>query len=167
MQHLITMGLAFVLSMGSAFVPIVPFEIFLVGLGTHGISPWFGTVVVVCGGLGQMCGKLVFFFAGRGVRSRLSTRAKVTAEVEVAEHKGSSGRFAAIFEHAREHRGIAGAVTFVSGVIGIPPFAVTSVLAGAWRMSVVEFFVLGFCGRSIRFAVVLVAPDLVRSIPGL
>lgn len=161
------MGLAYVLSLGSAFVPVVPFELFLIGLGTHGISPWFGVVVVICGGLGQMTGKLVFFYAGRGVRSRLSSRASINTEVEAAEDRGSKSRFAKMFERARHNRGIAATVTFLSAGIGIPPFAVTSVLAGAWRMSVYEFGVLGFVGRSLRFAVVLIAPELVKSIPGI
>ena len=52
------------------------------------------------------------------------------------------------------------AVTAVSAFVGLPPFAVVSVLAGTVRMRWWLFAVIGLAGRFGRFLAILLAPGL-------
>lgn len=58
---------------------------------------------------------------------------------------------------------VAASTVFVSAPTGLPPFAIVSALAGAWRLRLSSFFVLGLAGRSARFAGVV----FVSHVPGL
>jgi membrane protein YqaA with SNARE-associated domain len=46
----------------------------------------------------------------------------------------------------------------VSGLVGLPPLAVVSPLAGAAAMRRRQFFLCGFAGRLGRFSVLALAP---------
>ena len=46
----------------------------------------------------------------------------------------------------------------VTDSTGLPPFALVSALAGGWRIRLSSFFVVGFAGKSARFAGVLLVP---------
>jgi membrane protein YqaA with SNARE-associated domain len=47
---------------------------------------------------------------------------------------------------------------FVSAATGVPPFAVVSPLAGGWRLRLSSFLVMGFAGKSARFAGIVLVP---------
>jgi membrane protein YqaA with SNARE-associated domain len=50
-----------------------------------------------------------------------------------------------------------------SAVVGIPPFYVTTVAAGAVGMNFAFFLVVGFIGRLIRFALVVALPQMAKA----
>jgi membrane protein YqaA with SNARE-associated domain len=144
----------FVLAFVSAFVPLVSIELALVGAAATGTSGRLLVARVLLAATGQMVGKSCFFLGGRTAFAR-STRRKRQGRLRSAQW---SERLVA---RAARQRGVAAAVTvFVSAVTGLPPFALVSALAGAWRLRLPSFFVLGLVGRSARFAGVLLVPHV-------
>jgi membrane protein YqaA with SNARE-associated domain len=57
--------------------------------------------------------------------------------------------------------GKAAALIVLSSAVGIPPFFVTTLLAGALRMQLASFVAAGTCGRLIRFGALVLVPHLV------
>jgi membrane protein YqaA with SNARE-associated domain len=55
-----------------------------------------------------------------------------------------------------------GALVFASASVGLPPFYIMSVAAGAARMNLAWFIVLGSLGRLIRFGVIVAVPQFVK-----
>ncbi len=55
-----------------------------------------------------------------------------------------------------------GLLTFVSALIGIPPFFAMAIIAGSLRVNAVVFFLAGFLGRTLFFWAILA-----RGQPGL
>jgi len=156
----ITLGVAF----GSALLPLLSIEIFLVGLAMQEPQiPWLllGAVVAV----GQVGGKLVYYFAAKGTlhlpefmhrkkdrppsarRERWHLRTKrLRGWVEFLREK--------CHRHPRWMVGTYG----LSSVVGLPPFMATSVLAGMVRMKLSAFLSAGLVGRFIRFSAVAACP---------
>ncbi|MGH3064852.1 MAG: hypothetical protein ACRDOF_00990 [Gaiellaceae bacterium] len=108
---------------------------------------------VICAAAGQMVGKSCFFLGGRTVLTRW-TRA------ETRRRSRSSGRLRRLVARATRQRLVAAVTVFFSAVTGLPPFALVSALAGAWRIRLSSFLVLGLAGRSARFAAVLLVPQV-------
>ncbi|MGH3321840.1 MAG: hypothetical protein ACRDN9_17035 [Streptosporangiaceae bacterium] len=152
---LVTYGTCFV----SAFVPVVNAEAYLLGVAafTDVSSLW---VLALMAALGQMTGKLVFYCVGRGA----------LALPWVARKGERAGRWRARLEawqaRANEHRVWAFVLVAVSAFIGLPPFALVSVLAGTLRLRALLFTVLGLAGRFARFSVVLAVPGLTSALFG-
>jgi membrane protein YqaA with SNARE-associated domain len=66
-----------------------------------------------------------------------------------------------------EAKPTAGKVLYsVSAVVGLPPFYVTTLAAGAVGMNFTFFLVVGFIGRLIRFAAVVALPGLAKGLWG-
>lgn len=137
------LGVAFV----SALVPLVNIEAYLGVRGSVGSmhSIW---VLGFAAALGQMVGKLVWYYLGanslswRWVRKRMDTP-KAMERLETWRTRTATRPV------------VAGALVLVSAFTGFPPFAILSVLAGQLRMHVGLFFGLGLAGRWLRFAGVL------------
>jgi membrane protein YqaA with SNARE-associated domain len=49
---------------------------------------------------------------------------------------------------------------FLSSVVGVPPFYVVTAICGTLRMPLHEFLILGTTGRIIRFAALMLLPQL-------
>ena len=49
-----------------------------------------------------------------------------------------------------------------SATAGIPPYYVMTLAAGAIRMDLTFFLVVGFIGRLLRFAFIVVLPQIAR-----
>jgi membrane protein YqaA with SNARE-associated domain len=130
-----------------ALLPFVNTELYLMGaaaLAPRALWP----PLVVAGTVGAMAGKVLLYFAGRGVVKLPGGRvqrglAKTQARME-------------------ERPAVGMALYAVSAVVGLPPFYVTTVAAGAVGMNFVYFLVVGFFGRLLRFAVVVALPQLAR-----
>jgi hypothetical protein len=97
-----------------------------------------------------------FFLSGRTAFTRWTRR-------KPRHGSGGSRRLGRLVARAARRRAAAAVTVFLSAVTGLPPFALVSVLAGAWRLRLSSFFVLGLAGRSARFAGVLLVPQ----VPGL
>jgi membrane protein YqaA with SNARE-associated domain len=163
----VTLGVAF----GSALMPLVSVEIFLVGIALQEPHiPWLALGAVVA--IGQVGGKLVYYYAARGqvhlpswmhrrrrgerpmtarrVRWELRTK-RVRAWVETLREK--------CHRHPRWMVGTYG----ISSLLGLPPYMATAVLAGMARMSLSAFVSAGLLGRFIRFSAIAASPALVAS----
>jgi membrane protein YqaA with SNARE-associated domain len=140
---LAVLGVAFV----SALVPLVNIEAYLGVRGSVGSmqSVW---LLAFAAALGQMVGKLVWYYLGATslswawVRKRMDTP-KAQERLELWRTRTAKRPV------------LAGALVLASAFSGFPPFAILSVLAGQLRMNVVLFFGLGLVGRWLRFAGVL------------
>lgn len=145
-----TLGVAF----ASAFIPVVNIEAYLIALAVlRHQDPW---LVAAVGALGQMLGKLVFWAVGRGLIDAERVRRKGRAKGRWQSRLERLGAWCAT------HRWGPAAMTFVSGLVGLPPFAVWSVMAGTLRMRAVTFFATGLAGRFGRFVLVVAAPGVLH-----
>jgi membrane protein YqaA with SNARE-associated domain len=140
---------SFLVGVISALFPPVNIEVFLFGVAAVA-RPTLLPAVVVSSALGQMAGKIGFYFAGRGFM------------------KLPLGRYQAKFDEwsvrlGRSKRGV-DMVMFSSSLWGVPPFLVVPYLAGVFKLSFSRFLVLGMIGRLIRFSVVVSVPALVKAL---
>lgn len=134
-------------SLASALVPLINIEVYLVGLAA--VSSLDGVwLLASVGGAGQMLGKLVWYHLGANALRWGWVRRKV--EKPKAKAKLELWR-----QRTQERPVFGGLLLFVSAFSGFPPFAIVSVLAGQLRMNLVLFVVVGFVGRTLRFAVFL------------
>jgi membrane protein YqaA with SNARE-associated domain len=51
-------------------------------------------------------------------------------------------------------------LVFISSAVGIPPFYVITIFAGALRLQFGRFIAVGACGRILRFGVLVLVPQL-------
>ena len=137
----------FGVSFTSALLPLVNLEVYLVGLSAFSLPERVWLLAAVAGA-GQMAGKLVWYYLGahslrwRWVRRKIDTP-KAQAKLE-------------LWRHRTHDRPLVGAtLVLVSATSGFPPFAIVAVLAGQLRMSLAVFVVVGFLGRTLRFAAFL------------
>jgi membrane protein YqaA with SNARE-associated domain len=140
---LAVLGVAFV----SALVPLVNIEAYLGVRGSVGSmhSVW---VLGFAAALGQMVGKLVWYYLGATSLDWAWVRKKM--DTPKAQERLERWR-----TRTAERPVLAGALVLGSAFSGFPPFAILSVLAGQLRMNVALFFGLGLVGRWLRFAGVL------------
>lgn len=148
MEYLLLCLTSFAICGAGALVPFLNTELYLIGASA--IAPralW--VPLVVAGTAGAMAGKVLLYFAGRGVV------------------KLPAGRMQAGLQKMQtrmEEKPLAGKLLYaVSAVVGFPPFYVTTVAAGAVEMNFVFFLVVGFLGRLVRFAAVVALPQLAKA----
>jgi len=147
-EYLLLCLTSFAICGAGALVPFLNTELYLIGASA--IAPralW--APLVVAGTAGAMAGKVLLYFAGRGVV------------------KLPAGRMQAGLQKMQtrmEEKPLAGKLLYaVSAVAGFPPFYVTTVAAGAVEMNFVFFLVVGFLGRLVRFALVVALPQLAKA----
>lgn len=137
----------FAVCIAGSIVPLINTEIYLVS--AVALSPVSYVVpLVIAASLGQMVGKVVMYYAGRGVLRLPSERVRTKMVAMQARIQ------------ARPREGAV--VLFTSATVGLPPLYVVSIACGAARMNLVSFFVIGTVGRLIHFAAVAAIPQLVR-----
>jgi len=160
----VTLGVAF----GSAILPLLSIEIFLVGLAAQEPNiPWLALGAVVA--VGQVAGKLLYFYAARGslrlpnfLHRRHQTDKPPSARRErwALRTKRIRGWIEALKEKCHRHPRWMVGTYGLSSVLGMPPFMATSVLAGMVRMSLSAFLSAGLIGRFIRFSALAASPAL-------
>ena len=133
----------------SGLVPVVNSEIYLLAVSTLAGKPALLPVAALTS-LGQMLGKTLLFYAGRGV-IKIPTR-KYENKMEAVKRK---------FEQWQHKTDL---FIFLSAFAGFPPFYIVSVVGGAMNINFARFFVAGIIGRTIRFAVIVYFPQLVQGI---
>jgi membrane protein YqaA with SNARE-associated domain len=140
---------SFLVGLISALFPPVNIEVFL--FGTAAVArPALLPAVVISASLGQMAGKIGFYFAGRGFM------------------KLPLGRYQRKFDEwsvrlGNSKRGV-DVVMFSSSLWGVPPFLVVPYLAGVFKLSFGRFLVLGMLGRLIRFSAVVTIPAVIKAL---
>jgi membrane protein YqaA with SNARE-associated domain len=142
-QSLALLGVSF----ASALIPLINLEVYLVGLGAVAGNNRVWLLATVAG-IGQMLGKLVWYYLGAnslrwGWVRRKVEKPKAQAKLELWRRR------------THERPLIGAALLFASASTGFPPFAIVAVLAGQLRMNVVLFLVVGTVGRTLRFAAFL------------
>ncbi|KAA2258865.1 hypothetical protein F0L68_22440 [Solihabitans fulvus] len=160
----VTLGVA----IGSALLPLISIEVFLLGLVTShpGMSPWaLGAVIAV----GQISGKMLYFLAARGslkLPNFLHRKRDPDAEVSprralwLAKTARVRGWLSRLRDRCHRHPQWMIGTHAVSSLVGIPPFMATTVLAGLADMSITAFVTTGVIGRFIRFTVLAASPAL-------
>ncbi|MER5264747.1 hypothetical protein ABTZ99_21990 [Actinosynnema sp. NPDC002837] len=154
----LTFGVAF----GSALVPLISIEIFVIGLVTQqpGISWWWIGIAVA---VGQVLGKMFYFLAARG---SLHLPAFMRREVKPAKALSPwrlkwKARLEWVRVRCHRHPHWMFGTHAVSSVVGLPPFMFTTVLAGLAGMSSWLFISTSVAGRFARFSVLAASPAAV------
>jgi membrane protein YqaA with SNARE-associated domain len=152
MTQLVLVGGIFLLALLAGFVPFISVELALiVSAATHS-SIRVLLALAIAAAAGMMIGKCCFFLGGRSAFAwsrRRATRPRL--------------RLPAFLNRATGKPKMAAATVFVSAATGVPPFAVVSPLAGGWRLRLSQFFVVGFAGKSARFAGIVLVPGLLTA----
>ena len=132
----------------SALIPLVNAELVL--LGAVAYSPG-GMALPLAGAaaLGQIVGKVVMYFVGRGALKLPGARVK--AVMAQAEAK------------LQARQGMENAIYCASAFLGIPPYFLVAVTSGMVHYPLPRFIVLGLLGRFARFALLVSIPGMVES----
>ncbi|RZS34736.1 membrane protein YqaA with SNARE-associated domain [Herbihabitans rhizosphaerae] len=160
----VTLGVAF----GSALLPLISVEVFVVALVARepGIPILLIAAVVA---VGQVAGKLLYYLAARGdlhlpafMHRKHADEKPPSARRERwrARTKRLRAKVEALTERCHRHPGWMVGTYGVSAVVGLPPYMATVVLAGLVRMSLAAFLSAGLIGRFVRFTVLAASPAL-------
>ena len=138
----------FGLTVVSAILPWVNAEVIVVSFAALAHSPAEVALVVIVATSGQMLGKSVVFWTGRrGERWR--------------GHEGAwSSRWR---ERLTARPRQTATLVLLSSTVGIPPFFLVTLAAGAYGMDFRQFFVAGTVGRLVRFGAIALLPHAIRS----
>ena len=143
----------FGLSIASALLPFLPFEVFGLALAETGPSgPVAAVALGICAGAGATVGKVIWYEAARrGVDS-----AWVQRKLGKAKTRAAYERWTARIEGRPLY---AGAVMFLASSVGVPPLLVMAAVAGVARMPMWVFLPTVFVGRCIRFVLLFLGAD--------
>ena len=154
-EVLLLIGATLGLCAASAVIPIINGELVL--LGAVATMPEAIVPLVLVAAVGQMIGKCVMYGAGAGVVT--------LAEKKDEKKKKTLTRYIERYrEKFESHPRSAAALVLVSSSVGLPPFYVISLLAGAFRFGFWRFAILGLIGRTARFAVIAAVPAAAHAI---
>lgn len=138
----------FFYSAGAAVVTVLALEAYLAVAAVDRTYP--SAVLAAVAAVGQIAGKLLWYWAGAG-----------TTRLPWLRRKLDSPKAAAALTRWRERTEgrpvYTGAVLLASAFAGIPPFMVMSVVAGVLRVRLWLFVGTGLVGRFLRFWIVLEA----------
>ena len=143
MDHLLVVLGTFAFCVGSAVIPVLHAETYLVTASLVA-PPGLRWLLVIAATSGQMLGKVGMYYVGRGVKLIPGERMQRRIQLATARY--------------REKRQIGNGLVFVSASTGFPPFYIVSIAAGMLTFPVMPFILLGFAGRFIRFAAVVFLP---------
>lgn len=152
-------GLTFGYAVVSALVPVVNAELYLVGLMARQPQlAWW--LVGLTAAAGQMVGKLVYYYAGRGTLT-------LPARLRRRSERAGTGRWSrrlTRFQELCQHRPVwTAGVLLTSAALGVPPYLAIAVLAGVGRVPLATFVVTGLLGRFARFGAIAASPGLLST----
>lgn len=129
-------------SIGSALLPIINIEAILALAVSQRPSAVWGLIVAAT--VGQMLGKILWYWGGMH-----ADRAPwVAKHLDKPKAKASLDKWHA---RAEGRPWFTAGLLFVSAALGLPPYAVTAVMAGALRVHFAVFMLTGLLGRGLRF----------------
>lgn len=136
----------FGLAVASAIFPWVNAEVLVLSLPAVAPSRTALFVLLLVATAGQMTGKCVLYWAGRKGNTVLRGRAgeALTKWRQRLE--------------ARPSRAVA--LVLVSSVVGLPPFYLMTLVAGALKMNFLTYLTAGTAGRLVRFGALVTLPQL-------
>jgi membrane protein YqaA with SNARE-associated domain len=139
----------FALAVASAVFPWVNAEVIVLSLPAVAPSKTALLLLVLIATAGQMTGKCFLYWAGRKGNRVLPGRA---------------GKALARWRERLEARPARAVVlVLVSSVVGLPPFYLMTLLAGALRMNFLVYLTAGTAGRLVRFGALVMLPQLALS----
>ena len=142
----------FIVCFLAGLIPLINAELFLVVVALAAVSsPAPLPAIVLLAALGQMAAKVVLYYAALGMLELPSGKRK--AKIEKARARIEKWR------HKPKM------VLAVSATLGLPPFYLVSLAAGALKIRLRTFFAIGMAGRIVRFAVIIASAWLWKS-PG-
>ncbi|MBP2477185.1 membrane protein YqaA with SNARE-associated domain [Crossiella equi] len=166
--------LALSLGMGiaSALIPVIVLEAYVLGVVlAQPELPWWAMGLVVA--VGQVVGKLLYFYAGRGdITLPRFLRRKPKPVPDPGLPSPPPGRWRRWLtgwgpkvdrfrEVCAQRPGWSYAVMLLSASASVPPYAAIAVIAGVARVSLLNFVSACLIGRFARFAALAAAPALV------
>jgi len=139
----------FGLAVVSAVFPWVNAEVIVLSLPAMAPSKAALVVLLLTATAGQMTGKCFLYWAGRKGNKVLSGRA---------------GKALTRWRESLESRPAkAVLLVLISSIVGLPPFYVMTILAGALRMNFLVYLAAGTTGRLIRFGALVMLPQFALS----
>lgn len=145
---LITLAASFI----SAFIPVLNAEAYLAGVAiAYPAVP--ATALALAGAGGQMAGKYLWYLGAANAMKWSWLR----THMEAPKRKAAYGKWR---ERVEDRPVLAGAILFLSAFIGVPPLAITPILAGHLRMNVWLFLLVGLVGRWLRFELIIAGVSL-------
>jgi pimeloyl-ACP methyl ester carboxylesterase/membrane protein YqaA with SNARE-associated domain len=130
--------------------PLSPVEPVLVAIAL--VAPrWLLLPLILLAAASHMSTKTIVFLGGQRLERAFSGRRRERFEAFRARLTG----------RPMLQRG----TLFVSSVVGLPPFYVVTALCGTLKMPLREFLMVGTTGRTIRFAALMLLPQLFRAAP--
>lgn len=136
----------------SSAVPIANIEAFLAAGTTQRAATWWALAGAAT--IGQMLGKIGFYLLGRQSLDWAWMRRRT-------QHGSGAKWWGRLTWAAGQRREVTWLVVLFSAYVGVPPFAVVSVLAGQLRISLLAFVVFGSAGRFARFATIVLGVESV------
>lgn len=147
-------------ALGSVF-PVVNIELYLLGVlsTVHGLVWW---PMALAATAGQLTGKTVFFFAGRGSFTLSNRLGKLTQ----AKEGSRWSKWLETFHQRTEEKPWWGlGMLLIGAITGIPPFTVMCFLSGAAGIPILGFLGISLAGRAVHFLLVAGAPQLLQYLP--
>lgn len=145
MEHLLVVLGTFAFCVGSAMIPVLHAETYLVTVSLIA-PPELRWPLIIAATSGQMLGKVGMYYAGRGIRLIPGERMRRRIQLATARYG--------------DKRQIGSGLVFVSASSGFPPFYLVSIAAGMLSFPLRPFIIFGFAGRFIRFTVAVFLPHL-------
>ena len=124
----------------SGIVPFVNTEIYLIAVSKLADRAQL-PAVVACAAVGQMTAKVLLYYAGMGM-----------FELPRGRYKAKIERASARLDRWRRRPYL---VFAISATVGLPPFYLVAIAAGALKIGFRAFCAIGLAGRTVRFAVVV------------
>ena len=145
--------LAIGFGIGSAIIPVLNAEVYVIGVGASGkLDPVVAAIGV---SVGQTIGKAAMFLAVRYRPGYAAKKGKERKAVDLGTRRGRLIQWnrdvsKRLLDALSDRRwGIP--VTLLSASVGIPPLYGVALIAGASRMGVVTFALSVLAGRAARF----------------
>jgi membrane protein YqaA with SNARE-associated domain len=156
--------LAVAFGIGSAVVPILDAETYLVGVGvSHALNPLVAAVGMA---IGQTGGKVGMFMAVRyraDYQSKHHKKGPRTLDLDTRwgrfrqRYRDTSKRLLDLLSHSR----FGVPVTLLSATASVPPLYAVALIAGASRMRLVTFILTVVAGRLARFVLLVLGVSVI------
>jgi membrane protein YqaA with SNARE-associated domain len=145
--------LAIGFGIGSAVIPVLNAEVYVIGVGASGkLDPLVAAIGV---SVGQTIGKLAMFLAVRYRPGYAAKKGKAPKPVDLDTRRGRliqwNREVSKRLLDALSDRRWGIPVTLLSSAVGIPPLYGVALIAGASRMGILTFSVSVLTGRAARF----------------
>jgi membrane protein YqaA with SNARE-associated domain len=132
----------------SGFFPIVHAETYLIAVSVI-LKKSDVVPVIIISTFAQMLTFSLLFCAGRGIiKLPIKKYYEKINKIRDKLEKWKSATFVFIF---------------ISAFTGFPPFTILSILLGSTKLKFSMFYVFGFLGRIIRFSILILFPQVIKS----